>query len=140
MEEQEKSILADLNKLLDFGFLKEEHVIKTPNGDFRFVLETISPLEEAQAYQRMEKISGDSEVARNTNIIIELLARSIKTVNDVPLEDHPYASKFVGQVPLDRKREVVAKFSEKLLLPLWTKYETLKNKTGVTQADEEVKK
>lgn len=119
--------LADLRFLLDFGFLTEKCVISTDKGEFRFELKTITPLEEVEANQvvatRLAQSGNADDAAKNIQTAIELLARCIVSVNGVNLEDHPHAK---GDSALQRKRNVVSKFSEKLMLPLWQTYQKLK--------------
>ncbi len=123
--------LADLRLLLDYGFLTDKCVIPTDKGEFRFELKTITPLEEVEASQAVtarltQAGNADDDTARNVQTAIELLARCITTVNGVNLEDHPNAK---GDSPLQRRRYVLSKFSEKLMLPLWQTYQKLKTRT-----------
>lgn len=133
-EMQEKSTLADLNKLLDYGFLVETYIVSTEHGDFRFEMKTLTPLQETQAQQMVEANAGTSELSQNVHIAIELLSRCIQTVNGVALEQHPLAQKFEGGV-LNKKREVVARFSERMLINLWKQYQELRAKASGMDED-----
>lgn len=135
---ENKTTLADLNQLMDFGFVTEPCSIKTDNGEFRFELKSITPLEEVHAQKEVSARSGADETAKNIHTAIEFLARTIVSVNGVPLQDHPSAQ---GKDPLERKRYVVSKFSEKLMLPLWNAYKSMKAKVnGIDEESDDLKK
>lgn len=131
----ENQTLADLRLLLDYGFLTDKCIVKTPGGEFRFELKTITPLEEADAQQAVVvRVGASDETAKNIHTAIELLARCITKVNGVALEEYPNAK---GDTALQKKRYVVSKFSEKLMLPLWKSYQDLKARTSEGEGDTE---
>ena len=127
--------LADLNQLLDYGFLTENLTVDTGKGEFRFELKSITPLEEAEASKAVRiRVQEDDTLELNVHTAIEFLARTVTKVNGIELEKLPYAK---GDTDLQRKRSVIAKFSEKLMNPLWETYLTLKRKSSGTLTPEE---
>lgn len=130
--------LGELTKLLQQGYITGEYVHSSEDGDYRFVIKTITPLDEVAAQKDANhwyQASGANEdTARNVFSAIEILARSIRTVNDVDLDKVPGAE---GANNLEKRRYLVSKFSEKLLLDLWAKYQELRTGTDLTGSDEE---
>jgi len=136
---EQKNLLADIISLLDFGYATETCSIPTEKGEFRFELKTLSPLEEIEARQVVKQMSLQDEQSTNLHSAIELLARSITTLNGVPFENFPGAQ---GSTPLEKKKFVLAKLSDKVMVSLWVAYENTKAKTTLdgTPAEEEALK
>lgn len=129
---------GELTKLLEQGFLTGEHLHSSPDGEYRFSLKTITPLDEVQAQkdaeEHFELAATKDTSAKNIFSAIEVLARSIKSVNGVDLESIPGAA---GQNDLEKRRSIVKKFSEKLLLDLWSSYQEVRAPTLLQGTEEE---
>lgn len=135
-------MLGDLTKLLEQGYLEGEHIHKSKDGDFRFELKTLSPLEELEAQRaaKNQRRPDDIESADLVYLAIEVLARSVTKVNGISLENVPGAE---GQDFLSKKRSILKKVGESILVGLWQSYQKLKNSTtlsGTEEEAEEVKK
>ena len=131
---EEKQLLADIVSLLDFGYATEPCTIPTSNGEFRFELKTLSPLEELEARKIVTGMNLQDEQAVNLFTAIELLARSITTLNGIPFENFPGAQ---GDSALTKKKFVLGRLSEKVMLPLWVAYQRVKDKATLDGTSEE---
>lgn len=136
--------LGELSKLLDQGFLMGDHVHAGDDGEFRFRLKTITPLAEVEANNdadaAFEAASTKDSTAKNIFSAIEILARCIDSVNGVPLQNVPGAD---GGNDLEKRRSIVKRFSEKLLLDLWSSYQEIRVSTipaGTKEEEDAVKK
>lgn len=134
--------LGELTKLLDQGYLDGEYLHSSKDGDYKFVLKTISPLDEISAQKDADRLydSNPGEDDRSVYVVIETLSRSILSVNGIPLEQLPGSE---GSAPLEKKRSLVKKFSQKLLVAIWAKYQEIRKGTqfeGGSEESEAVKK
>lgn len=129
---------GELTKLLEQGFLTGEYIHTGVDGDFRFRLKTITPLSEVVAQKdadaNFEKASTKDASAKNIFSAIEILARCIDSVNGTPLQNIPGAE---GTTDLEKRRSIVERFSEKLLLDLWASYQEVRSPTVLDGTEEE---
>lgn len=138
--------LGDLTKLLDQGHLSEEYAYSSDQGEYRFRLKTLTPLQDLEARRAAKKTSladGVSEEDTNSYSVyeaVELLSRAVQEINNVKLEEVPAAQ---GSSLLEKRRSIISKLSEQLLLDLWKKYNDMRVKStlsGTEEEDEAVKK
>lgn len=128
--------LGDLTKLLDQGYLTGEYIFTSGDGDYKFTIKTLSPLEEVQAQRdaTTTTTSTTNEYEHRVREAIETLSRCITNVNGIELDKIPGAQ---GTTELDKKRSVTQRFSETILVDLWKKYQELKTKANPTGTKEE---
>lgn len=131
---EDKTLMADIHKLLDFGYVTEPCSIKSDAGEFRFELRTLSPLEELEARREVLAMDLKDDQSVNMMMAVELLGRSITTLNGVAFDSFPGAQ---GTTPLAKKKYVVSKLSEKVMLPLWSAYQNVKAKASLDGTPEE---
>jgi len=136
--------LGDLKKLLGEGHLKNEYTYSSENGDFKFAIKTLTPLEEALAHRDAEMFFTQDNIKRDSDrssyIAVEILSYAIESVNNVPLEKMTEA---VGETDVEKRRFFIKSFGPGLLIELWKFYNTLQDKIlikNTKEEDEAVKK
>jgi hypothetical protein len=133
--------LGDLTKLLDQGYLTEEYLFNSADGDYKFEIKTISPLEEVQAQKRASsQVVNPTEYEAKVHEAIETLSICVTKVNGIELAKLPGAK---GETELEKARSIVKRFSEKILVDLWVQYQDLKRKSlpsGTKEEAETIKK
>lgn len=129
-------MLGDLTKLLNQGFVEGEYLYPSKDGDFRFELRTLSPLEELEAQRaaKAQRKPDDIEAADLVYLAIEMLARATTKVNGIVLENVPGAE---GQDSLSKKKSILKKVGESVLVGLWQSYQKLKTSTTLSGSQEE---
>jgi hypothetical protein len=121
--------LGDLSKLLDQGHITTEYVFQSQEGDFKFKMRTLTPLEDVEATSSTEaerlrrNIKEDDSGSRVTLYAIEVLSRAIENVNGISLESVPGAQ---GESALGKRRYIIQKLGEKLILALWKAYNKMR--------------
>jgi len=137
---------GDLTKLLQQGYLNTEYKYQGKDGVFTFKLKTLIPLVETEIDKDVNARFASAELtdenARSIFLAIETLIRSVETVNGIPLENVPGA---VGDTVIEKRRFLLDRFSQELLLSVWRGYQDLKQKTfpeeeDKSEGDSEIKK
>jgi hypothetical protein len=127
--------LGELTKLLDQGCLTGEYIHTSTDGSYTFELKTVTPLEELQATKDAAKYDAAAdEYDMRVYNAIETLARCVTRVNGIELEKLPVVE---GTTSLDKRRSVIKRLSETLLIGLWTKYQEIKKGTTLQGTKEE---
>ena len=129
-------MLGDLTKLLDQGYIEGEHIHSSKDGDFKFELKTLSPLEELEAQRAVKahRKPDDIESADLVYLAIEVLARAVTRVNGIVLENVPGAE---GSDSLSKRKSILKRVGESVLVSLWQSYQKLKSSTSLSGTEEE---
>jgi len=128
-------MLGDLTKLLDVGYLTDVYSFTSDEGEYKFVLKTISPMQESEIYDEVNnKNFKEGSELRFMTLTTYLLAASVQSVNGIDLDKVPGCE---GSSSIEKKRSILGKLSAKLLLGLWDKYKELQNKTTLKGDQEE---
>lgn len=134
-------MLGDLTKLLDVGYLTDVYVFKSEEGEYKFTLKTISPMQESEIYDEVNNKSfKEGSELRFMTLTTFLLAASVQSVNGIELDKVPGCE---GATSTEKKRSLLGKLSSQLLVGLWDKYKELQSKTttkGTEEESEQLKK
>jgi len=132
-------VLGDIQKLINEGHLKGEYTYTSESDEeYRFTFRTLSPIEEVYAERDSKTFYDQDKITRETDILVyrvnEILSRALISANGVPLQGVPGAE---GTTDLDKKRFVVKRLGQQMVLKLWTKYNILLAKTMPQSTPEE---
>lgn len=141
IEQSSQKLRRDISQLLYLGRIEE--VISAFGFEFRMC--TITSAETTESFN---VLAGLDDLARINQMRIEFLARSIKTVNDAPLEQIYDGPEFYdndsrkGRVSiLDRKRDTIGKLEPTVLTQLFNEYQKLSEQNKkVEQKEDEIRK